>query len=538
MPVRKIFDVRNLGLAFFLFLMFEMRGLHFRIARSTQASAFLINVYPSHPLLSHTARPTHAKALRFLSARSVSATRTYTIPTPNHTHSSENPKLDDSHDWRNHPDLNVSISFPTWIIPVSGKGIQKLLNEPLLQPYLATRHNIFEHTHQRLKVVQDHDRGGDKQKATHKVILLHPDTPSFEQLPVELQQLMSDYHVEYPGPKIPVSFNYKQFTASYVLSQLLPLEVHPPPTSFETIGHVAHLNLRENHLPYKRLIGEVLLESLPTIETVIHKVGEVTGPFRTYDFSVLAGRPDTFVKVTESGIQMHFDVAEVYWSARLSEERQRILKYEIKPGDFVADAFCGVGAICLMAAAQLNCTISANDWNPKAVEYLKTNTVLNGVDQSFERLSCSDAYDFLMDLGLPTNDKEEARLPNHVLLNFPLEAPGFLGALRWWPVKSPSKRNGKSEEEQPRYSPRVHVYTFARGDPETNRSAEDVAVDSIASNLLPMGDSTHRLDELNNEYDCKINVHHVRDVAPGKVVMCVSFNATPRLLRCMQGDFS
>ena len=32
------------------------------------------------------------------------------------------------------------------------------------------------------------------------------------------------------------------------------------PTSFETIGHIAHLNLREEHLPYKNIIGEVVLE--------------------------------------------------------------------------------------------------------------------------------------------------------------------------------------------------------------------------------------------------------------------------------------
>lgn len=536
MPARKLFDFRRFGLTFVLFSIYEiMHGLHFRIARSIRASAFILNPYPA--FASHRSLPRYSKVsgLKFVAASSTSATSNGTISAEIHSQSKAL-ELDECQDWRNHPDLNLTVSFPTCIIPVSGKGIQKILNEPSIQPYLATRLDLLEHVSQRLKVVQEYDIDGERRN-THKVILLHPDTPSFEQLPLDVQQLMRDFEIEYPGPEVPVSFNYKQFTASYILSKVLPVEVHPPPTSFESIGHVAHLNLRENHLPYRYLIGEVLLETLPTIETVIHKVGEVTGPFRTYDFSVLAGRPDTAVKVTESGIQMQFDMAEVYWSARLSEERQRILKNEIKPGDVVADAFCGVGAICLMAAAQLNCTILANDWNPKAVEYLEKNTVLNGVEHRFEKLSCSDAYDFLMDLGLG-NEKEESRLPHHVLLNFPLEAPRFLGALRWWPVKATSKRSNKNEDEHSFHSPRVHVYTFARADPDTNRSAEDVAVDLIASNLLPMGDSTHRADELNNDYGCEVNVHHVRDVAPGKVVMCVSFNATPRLLRCMQGDFS
>ena len=45
------------------------------------------------------------------------------------------------------------------------------------------------------------------------------------------------------------------------------------PTSFETVGHVAHLNLRDEALPYKRLIGRVLLEkNAGRIRTILNKV--------------------------------------------------------------------------------------------------------------------------------------------------------------------------------------------------------------------------------------------------------------------------
>ena len=40
-----------------------------------------------------------------------------------------------------------------------------------------------------------------------------------------------------------------------ILRAVLPDEVEQIPTAFEMVGHIAHLNLRESQLPYKKLIG-------------------------------------------------------------------------------------------------------------------------------------------------------------------------------------------------------------------------------------------------------------------------------------------
>ena len=42
--------------------------------------------------------------------------------------------------------------------------------------------------------------------------------------------------------------------ADQVLKELFPAGAEVP-SSFETIGHVAHVNLRDELLPYRRIIG-------------------------------------------------------------------------------------------------------------------------------------------------------------------------------------------------------------------------------------------------------------------------------------------
>ncbi len=56
------------------------------------------------------------------------------------------------------------------------------------------------------------------------------------------------------------------------MSQKLLPEGCEVPTSFESVGHIAHLNLRDELLPYKHVIGQVLLDKNSSIRTVVNKV--------------------------------------------------------------------------------------------------------------------------------------------------------------------------------------------------------------------------------------------------------------------------
>ncbi|EOD05906.1 hypothetical protein EMIHUDRAFT_107054 [Emiliania huxleyi CCMP1516] len=78
-----------------------------------------------------------------------------------------------------------------------------------------------------------------------------------------------------------VTIGYDKFSAEQVLRRLLP-EGMEVPSAFEQVGHVAHMNLREEHLPYKALIGEVIAGD-EDLETTVREAGRLwlglLGPF-------------------------------------------------------------------------------------------------------------------------------------------------------------------------------------------------------------------------------------------------------------------
>lgn len=65
------------------------------------------------------------------------------------------------------------------------------------------------------------------------------------------------------------------------------------PSGFETVGHIAHMNLDNEHMPYKYQIGEVFLRKNHSIKTVLTKIGYIKNVYRTFDFEVIAGE-ETF----------------------------------------------------------------------------------------------------------------------------------------------------------------------------------------------------------------------------------------------------
>uniref|UniRef100_A0A7S1XBX1 SAM-dependent methyltransferase TRM5/TYW2-type domain-containing protein n=1 Tax=Compsopogon caeruleus TaxID=31354 RepID=A0A7S1XBX1_9RHOD len=73
-----------------------------------------------------------------------------------------------------------------------------------------------------------------------------------------------------------IHLGYELWNADQVLKRILPCDATVP-TSFESVGHIVHLNLRDEHEPYKAVIGQVLLDKVKGSRTVVNKVDSTGG---------------------------------------------------------------------------------------------------------------------------------------------------------------------------------------------------------------------------------------------------------------------
>jgi hypothetical protein len=65
--------------------------------------------------------------------------------------------------------------------------------------------------------------------------------------------------------------------------------------------------LRDELLPYKRIVGAVILAKNPALRTVVNKTGVIDTRFRTFPMEVVAGEDDTVVEVKHCGALFRFD---------------------------------------------------------------------------------------------------------------------------------------------------------------------------------------------------------------------------------------
>ncbi|KAI7737786.1 hypothetical protein M8C21_011961 [Ambrosia artemisiifolia] len=132
---------------------------------------------------------------------------------------------------------------------------------------------------------------------------------SYDELPEAVKACLKGSVFELVRCKLTLYYSYWQMNE--VLEALLP-EHMIVPSSFETVGHIIHLNLRDEHLPYKNLIAKVVLDkNKPKIQTVVNKIDAINNDFRTMQLEVLAGNHSLVTRLVENGLHFHVDLASV-----------------------------------------------------------------------------------------------------------------------------------------------------------------------------------------------------------------------------------
>ncbi|XP_068216179.1 tRNA (guanine(37)-N1)-methyltransferase [Palaemon carinicauda] len=380
----------------------------------------------------------------------------------------------------------------------------------------------------KLKPVQTDADNPDK-----KIVLLNPLlVKSVDDIKKEFDEVSSQGAADFLSKEITLC--YENWKAEDIIKSILP-ENQEGAQGYSIIGHVIHLNLRDHVLPYKKLIGEVLLEKTPNITLIVNKTNTIDSTYRNFEMEVLAGTGTTEVTVKENGCSFSFDFAKVYWNPRLGTEHERIVK-KIHHADILYDVMAGVGPFAIPAGRK-KCKVLANDLNPHSYEALVRNCSSNKVN---ERVKCFnlDGHEFIKTILkkslLKTWHNKHFCGSIHVTMNLPAMAVEFLPSF----IDLFSKGDNVPENAS---LPLIHVYMFA---PDTKEETairkvaeqlEYIKKDSVSSSNNDVTGNTENGgqdhdDDFGGFKKCIDEVVFVRSVSPNKHMMRVSFSLQLNIL--------
>ena len=177
-------------------------------------------------------------------------------------------------------------------------------------------------------------------------------------------------------------------------------------------------------------------------------------------------------------------------------------------GDVVYDMFAGIGPFSIPAAKQ-KCLVLANDLNPESYKWLNSNIKLNKVKQEMETYNL-DGRQFVHDIVKPhllstwsSNWEETNNI--HIIMNLPALAIEFLD------VFPNLFHESELDDVKEFVAPIVHCYTFSK-------------------DINPQEDARQRVEERLGFPVADYNIRLVRNVAPNKEMLYISFPLTRQIL--------
>eukprot|EP00934_Nitzschia_sp_Nitz4_P005501 Nitzschia sp. Nitz4//scaffold389_size11954//7601//9004//NITZ4_009012-RA/size11954-processed-gene-0.3-mRNA-1//1//CDS//3329549999//5491//frame0 len=386
--------------------------------------------------------------------------------------------------------FDISVPYPAIILPARliATTRKELSHVLLKRAKLKVIHPLLED--------DPVPSGNDEDRGKFRKLLLTDQQKGFDD--PKLQALLKDQPNDFCKSTHLVTASYSDWAVEQVLRRIIPVEEIP--SAFETIGHLAHINLRDELLPFKYIVGKVILDkNSPKIKTVVNKTGNIQTKFRTFGMEVIAG-DDTpgwsEVVVKEEGCKFEMDFRKVYWNSRLGGEHRRLVKLIQDEADsspepvVVADLMAGIGPFAVPLTARgddANLSVHANDLNPESYKYLVANS---------KRNKCKKLHCYNMDGRAFCHKLQDEGIDfHHVLMNLPATAPEFIDAFRGF--------RGKT-------LPRIHVHCFS------SKEGQESGEGTVKRCETALGCSI-------DATECNVYVHMVRNVAPNKNMYCVSF---------------
>lgn len=187
--------------------------------------------------------------------------------------------------------------------------------------------------------------------------------------------------------------------------------------SFEIVGDIAIIELSEDTQKYDREVAKALMKLNKNIKTVLKKSGIHSGEFRTQDLEYVYGEEKYETIYLENGIRLKLNPGTVYFSARLSTERENLMKdLEEKR---VLVMFSGSGPYSYVAHKKNPNIdrITSIEINPQGHKYALESMSLNKNIVKKSQIY-KQVFDFLKENNLPLYEKKLIELLNNLKLFF------------------------------------------------------------------------------------------------------------------------
>ncbi len=170
---------------------------------------------------------------------------------------------------------------------------------------------------------------------------------------------------------------YKSFK-DYLKGKIPQSNIESINRSFEIVGDIVIIELSDENQIYEKEIGNAFLEFNSNIKVVLKKSGIHSGEFRVQKMDFVCGEKRKETIYTENGVKLKLNVEDVYFSAKLSTERESLMS-NLKPNKRILVMFSGCGPYTFVALKkQPNLAlIDSIELNPEGHKYALENLDLN-----------------------------------------------------------------------------------------------------------------------------------------------------------------